>query len=218
MLNINWQDQREITALPTAINLLPASQHLDVCVCEWVSVSVHSFIHLQDKKCEWRGRWVDGWMTGESVECLLPPCISVIAGDNVVYRRGSCSSCDSSSFCVTKHTHTHTLQGGLTAALIASWHHCNNSASFSEMIIGENPWLLSQVHYIMPASQSASRPPSTLCYVSPLWQPAVIFFYFSGRASQCQPHEIYTLYTPRMLPHQALTTPRNIPISPELWR
>lgn len=44
------------------------------------------------------------------------------------------------------------------------------------MIIGENPWLLSQVHYIMPASQSASRPPSTLCYVSPLWQPAVIFF------------------------------------------
>ena len=34
------------------------------------------------------------------------------------------------------------------------------------MIIGENPWLLSQVHYIMPASQSASRPPLTLSSVT----------------------------------------------------
>lgn len=92
-------------------------------------------------------------------------------------------------FAVTKRTHAraraHALRGGLTAALIASWHHCNNSSSFSEMIIGENPWLLSQVHYIMPASQSASRPPLTLSSVSPLWQPAVFFF-----PSPAEPHNV----------------------------
>jgi len=67
---------------------------------------------------------------------------------------------------------------GRTAALIASLHRCNNSSPFSEIIIGENPWLLSQVHYIMPASQSASRPPLTLSAISPLCDSRRCVFFF----------------------------------------
>lgn len=133
---------------------------------------------------------------------------------------------------LSTHTHTHTLQGGLTAALIASWHHCNNSASFSEMIIGENPWLLSQVHYIMPASQSASRPPSTLCYVSPLWQPAVIFLFLRQSFTMSTTRNLYIIYTTYAStpsahyspqhPHQSRVVeikgaPQKITLSPKEW-
>lgn len=64
------------------------------------------------------------------------------------------------------------------------------------MIIGENPSLLSQVHYIMQAaSQSASRPPSTLSSVLHCDSRQESFFLICPpifcRDSQCQPHTQY---------------------------
>lgn len=112
------------------------------------------------------------------------------------------------------HTHAHACGGGLTAALIASLNCCNISSSFSEMIIGENPWLLSEVHYIMPASQSASRPPLTppprLYTVT---AGSDFFFFLLQILTMSTTHE--SLYS-CICPQQERPTPPVSPTSPEV--